>query len=155
MADHLFMTVALAALVPVATRARAAEPPATQPALRTVEEVYPMLASRALRLATLRHLPDGVRLQCGELRITQTGLSQELKTVPAHTREQFRKSPFFFLEQIATPRLLLKAARRQSGCSEDPTGGTSQDEIIKNYLATVFNNFCDKYIQNKGDFLPG
>lgn len=132
---------------------RSASQPATRPAA-SVESVYPGLAAGALTFAVPGDLPAGVLLESGEIRLTDKDLAGELGKAPAELRPQLDRSGFFLLEQMATQRLLLIAARRQPGNTS-----LNDEEAIQEHLQKTVAveeptelEIRDFYEQNKEAF---
>lgn len=100
---------------------------------RTVDEVYPGLASGAFPQAVLADLPAGVLMKSGDLELTTQSLSGELSQAPPYLRKDLDKNLFFLLEQLATKDLLLKLARQSAKSEDGPTSG-SEKELIGAYF---------------------
>jgi len=104
----------------------------------TVETAYPGLASGALAMATLGELPDGTRVRAGEIAVTDQDLQAIASKAPAELQGQVSKNAFFFVEQIATRKLLLAAAA--PGLKAPPAGkeaGADEAQRIQEYLKGV------------------
>ena len=110
----------------------APEVPKDAPVLR---DVYPTLASGALRLGRLTDLPDNVLLQTEGVSITESDLQGELTQSPAETREEMRKNAFFLLEQKATMELLTALAQQRIGNASLP-----RDQVLQRYFEDITRN---------------
>ena len=98
----------------------------------TVSATYPGLASGGLTHATLAGLPAGTILKAGGLVIAEKELAAEVAKAPPEVREQLKKNTFFLLEQMATGKLLLRAAKARSAA-----GASSDREVVGAYLKAV------------------
>ena len=98
----------------------------------TVGDEYPELASAALVHARLVALSGGVVLQAGDLVVTREDIEKELAQSLPQVREQLSKSGFFFLEQMATERLLVREARQSPGAKS----GDDQT-VVQAYMREV------------------
>jgi len=98
---------------------------------------FPGLASSGLTHARLADLPKGVLLKAGELTVTESQLEEETAKAPAEVKGQLRKYAFFMLEQMATQRLLLQAAKRYEAEEHAALPGKSDSEVIQAYVAKM------------------
>jgi thioredoxin 1 len=126
---------------------------------RTVESVYPGLASGALAFATLRDLPDPIIMRSGDLKITSLELNNEIAKASQPIREQLLKNQFFLLEQLATRELILRAATQNDPLFQKNNSGNPEEEVIQNYFKelvskTVVTNqeIVDFFTENKDLF---
>lgn len=125
------------AIVLTSTAWAAGETLTSRPADRTVEGAYPDLASGALRQARLKPLSRGVLLKCGDIKIAREDLSKQLKLARPELSKQLEKHAFYLLEQVATPRLLLKAARKKTPESQPSEAPQDDEQLIIRYLDRV------------------
>lgn len=100
----------------------------------TVSEMYPNIASLALVHAKPAELPEGVLLQAGDIKVTQTELDAELEKAAPAMREQLRKNAFFILEQMATSRLLGQEARKAALLAGKDPSTMAEKEMIQSYF---------------------
>jgi thioredoxin 1 len=117
-------------------------PTGTTPAAKaivpaTVEEAYPGLASSVLKYARIAELPDGILLDAPGVTISEKELAAEAAKAPENLRDQLDKSAFFLLESIATPKLLLAAAKQEAARQGKSLEGKEDAEIIKAHLSSV------------------
>jgi thiol-disulfide isomerase/thioredoxin len=100
---------------------------------KTVESLYPGLASGALTFARLSGLPSGVLLRADTVEIAASELEKELAGAPAAVQPQLKKNGFFLLENLATKKLLLHVAGKNAGMAK---AAVEQDDakIIQAYL---------------------
>ncbi len=95
----------------------------------TVEEAYPGLATGILKLARLSDLNKGEILKTQDVSIKESSLNEILsKTEPA-MQAQLAKYKFYLLEEHATNKILLQAARKAGFKENEP-----EEEIISKYL---------------------
>ena len=144
-----------------------ANEPTTQPAQatsapsddapKTIERQYPRLASGCLLQAGTRQLAEGVLLRCGEIRITQKELDEEIAKANQALQDQLRKNAFFLLEQIAIQRLLLAEARVSLTKAKVDVAAMSDQQIIQAHLSRLVKDVAVVdaearafYEQNKG-----
>ena len=103
-------------------------------AAKSVGEAYPGLTPGALSFALIKDMSEDTLLQAGSVRITAKELRAEISKVSESLRSQFRKNTPFFLEQIATPKLLAEVARKTAAEKKIDLSGKSEPEIIQSYL---------------------
>ena len=103
--------------------------PGDAPVLR---DVYPTLASGALRLARLTALPGNVLLQAEGVSVTEGDLQNALDQAPPDMQEELRKNAFFLLEQESTLALLTALAQRRIGNTSLP-----RDRLLQRYFEVV------------------
>ena len=101
--------------------------------MKTIDAVYPGLASGALSQASLTNLPDGILLKSKGLEISSKELEQEIQKLPAEIKPQMEKNRLFFLEQMATRRLLVLLAQNDSGT-------THTEEVENSMIQSYFEN---------------
>lgn len=97
---------------------------------KTIEDLYPGLASDSLQRATTARLPKGTLLAAGDLVIKESELTRAINQSEPAVRRQLAKNAFFLLENLATKRLLLQEAY-QSGHKK----GGDEDPIIRNFIS--------------------
>ena len=77
---------------------------------KTVELVYPNLATGVLTYAKIGILPEGILLKCNGIEISRKDIDQNIARQPKQLRRDLTKNAFFLLEQEANDKLLLKIA---------------------------------------------
>ena len=112
----------------------AAHPPASAPAEQTLSEAYPGLLSGALVHARPAALPAGTVLKAGRHVVTEKDLAAEIAQAPEAVREQLGRNGLFVLEQMATSRLLLDAARAAAGKDGKDPAKASEPELLRPYF---------------------
>lgn len=105
--------------------------PQTPPS-KTIEELYPGLASDVLKLAVPAKLPTGVLLSAGEFSIKESEISRVIKGSEAGLRRQLSQNAFFLLENMATKGLILQEARKAG-----ITQGTDKQMINDFFSKTI------------------
>ena len=114
---------------------------------KTVDELYPGLASDSLKSANLAKLPKGTLLTSRSLIIKESELTREINQSDPALRKQLIKNAFYLLEKMATKQLVLQEAHKagyKKGSAEDQTitnflsekvkPGTISDEELKKFL---------------------
>ncbi|HUU29878.1 MAG TPA: thioredoxin family protein [archaeon] len=104
---------------------------------KTVESVYPGLASGALTFANLGELTAPVILRSGDLEVTSQKLNEEIVKAPQEMRGQLRKNQFFLLEQLVAKDLLLHAAKQKAASTQEDNSEKAETEIIQNYFKAL------------------
>jgi thioredoxin 1 len=106
-------------------------------------------------------LPEGVLLRCGELCLTEKDLSQEIAKGSPEVQGQLKKNKFFVLENMATGKLLLLAAKAEAAKAGKDISGKSDQELIKSYMAgrvgevKVTDREVAEFYQNNQDVCGG
>lgn len=97
---------------------------------KTVEDLYPGLASDSLQWATTAKLPKGTLLTADDLSIKASELSRAIRQSEPAVRKQLANNAFFLLETMATKRLLLQEARK---AGHKISG--DEDQLIMNFVS--------------------
>jgi len=127
------IAVVLASLVSAALAEEEAPP-------QTVQSAYPGLVAGALASASIGDLEAGVLLDMGEDQITQQELNEVLVGSPKKMREQLRKNSLFLVQEIATKKLLLRAAREWAQEQNVDLEGKAEPEVISEYLQDMVSD---------------
>lgn len=101
---------------------------------KTVDTLYPGLASGVLTLARLAELSTGVLLRADTAEISVRELEKELASAPANVQAQLKKNAFFLLENMAAKNLLLRLAGKKEGSAKADSGDQGDSKIIQAYL---------------------
>lgn len=104
---------------------------------QTVEQAYPGLASFSLGQAKLARLPQGVLLRCGEVTIKARDLEAEIAKAPSEIKTQLSKNRFFLLEQVATGKLLVQAARGDAREQGRDISGQDDNALIRGLFESL------------------
>jgi thiol-disulfide isomerase/thioredoxin len=104
------------------------------PNVPTIGEKYPGLASSALTYARVAALPDGVLLKAGELTISEKDITSRIAQAPQAQQDQLRKNAFYVLENVATGKLLVQAAKT-SVPNADPNA--KEQDLIQRHLQGI------------------
>ena len=99
-------------------------------ASRTVNSVYPGLATGALTHAVLGEMPDGVLLRSDGVEISSADVAKRIADAPPAIRKELEANAFFLLEDSATAEILLDMGRKQAaGEGIDPSSRSRNDLI--------------------------
>lgn len=100
-----------------------------QAADKTFEDLYPGLASGALKAATVAALAQGTLLVAGDLVIKESEINKIIRQSETAVRKQLTQNAFFLLDNMATKRMLLQEASR-AGFKEG-----DEDRVIMDFLS--------------------
>ena len=95
----------------------------------TVEDLYPGLASQALKFARPAKLPKGTLLTAGKLTIQEAEIKRAISQSEPEMKKQLDRNAFFVLDNLATSKLLLQEAY-QAGSKT----GKDEVQVIKIFL---------------------
>ncbi len=144
----------ICSIISLITAVAPAEVKKTEPA-KTIEEIYPNLASGVLTFARIGEIAKGVLLKAENVEIRYEDINKRIEAQPAQLREQLKKNAFFVLEQEATNKLLLQVAKKTA---KNPNGRDAK-KLVDNYTkqltekATVTEQEIQKfYIENESIF---
>lgn len=100
-----------------------------------VIDVYPLLPAKGLGWAKLAKLPENVLLRSGDIVITKDDFKAGLGSLPGMIKDQCAADPYFGLEIVAMPRLLISEAQKFYAAQgvQAPAG----EQLIKQYIATL------------------
>jgi len=104
---------------------------------RTVAQAYPNLVHGMLAAARLADLPDGVVLRCTGVEITKKEIDGLLARSPASLREQLRRNAVHLLDELATKKVLLAAARDEAAKAGKDLAGKTDTQIVNEYAAGI------------------
>jgi len=104
---------------------------------KTVQALYPTLASGVLTFARLGELPQGVLLRSDNVKIRVGDVNEAIAKQPKQFQEQLKKNAFFVLEQEATGRLLLKLARQNLDKTPEETAAKDDQALINKYIERI------------------
>ncbi|MBE3070350.1 MAG: thioredoxin family protein, partial [Planctomycetes bacterium] len=79
-----------------------------------VSATYPGLASGCLTYARLSDLPKGTLLKAGDLSLAEKDVAAEIAKSPQDVRAELKKNKFYVLEQIASPKLIVRIAKAEA-----------------------------------------
>lgn len=106
---------------------------AEQAQKKTVEALYPNLASGALVYAQPKTLPEGVLLKAEGVEIKQAEIETAIAQQPPQVQAMLKKEMFYVLEQEAAGKLLVQVARKTlDGQGQNPE--QMSDEQLINAL---------------------
>ena len=119
----------------------AAESPASSPATpakpSTVQDAYPGLASKSLTFARLNDLPAGIVLKAEGISITAKEVANEIAKAPQETQAQLKKNAFFVLENLATRKLLVAAAKTKIPAMRTDAASIAERDLLDGYFKDV------------------
>jgi thiol-disulfide isomerase/thioredoxin len=104
------------------------------PGPQTVEDAYPGLVNGALASATVGDLPDGVVLDMGDARITRAQVQAVVDGAADDLKEQLGKNRLYLVQEMATKKLLLRAAQEWASKEGIDLKGRSEPQAIAAYL---------------------
>ena len=124
-----------------------------------VSEAYPGLASGCLTYARLADLPQGTLLEAGDLVLTEKDVAGEVAQADPEMQPQLRKNGFFVLEQVAGPKLLVRAAKAEAARTGKELSSQADQLIIDDHLGSLAEKVevadaevADFYQKNKDTF---
>jgi thioredoxin 1 len=79
---------------------------------KTIEDLYPGLASDVLKTASPTKLPQGTLLTAGGFTIKESEITKVISGSNEAVRKQLTQNAFFLLENMATKGLVLQEARK-------------------------------------------
>ncbi|MEW6187340.1 MAG: thioredoxin family protein [Thermodesulfobacteriota bacterium] len=80
--------------------------------VKTIEDLYPGLASDVLKTAIPAKLTKGILLTSGGLTIKESDVTEVINASQASVRKQMSQNAFFLLENMATKGLILQEAKK-------------------------------------------
>ena len=104
-------------------------PPVQGQTNKTVEDLYPGLASGALKAAIPAKLPKGTLLTAGSLKISESQIAKAINRAEPEVRKQLAQNAFYLLEGMATKQILLQEAYKAGHKKGE------EDKIISNFLS--------------------
>ena len=137
MRNRTSMRFAIAAVKLLVRDAIAADEAPSSAAPKTAETpaevaaVYPGLMSGILTHARLSDLPQGVLLRSGDVTVTLEELDKAIREAPERVREQLKKNALFFLEQLATSKVLLAIGREAVSEENSDAARLSDNEVVR------------------------
>jgi len=106
----------------------------TSSSVKTVEHLYPNLASGVLTYAKTSTLPEDILLKTDGIEIAQKDIEQSIMEQPEQFQQELKKNAFFVLEQEATGKLLkILAQKHLSGQGKDTSSLTDQ-QMFQTYF---------------------
>jgi thioredoxin 1 len=125
----------------------------------TIDETYPGLLSGALASAVPAELPPGILVALGKDEIGKEMLDGIVAKSPADLRAQLARNSIFLADELATKRLLFRAASEAAQAKGVTLEGKAEPDIITDYLqglvadVTVTDaEIADYYRQNSAMF---
>jgi len=104
---------------------------------KSVDALYPGLASGALTFARPASLSTGTLLRVETVVISAAEFEKELANAPEELQPQLKKNAFFLLENLATKKLLLHLAKKNRDTTKADSAGQTDSQIIRAYLEPI------------------
>lgn len=105
--------------------------------IKTVDEVYPDLATGVLKYAKLSDLQNNILVNCGNLEIKNDDLEKIISEVPETMKQQIEKNAFFVIEQEATRKVLVQLAVKDQADSGVKDVKKDENQQIQSYLMKI------------------
>ena len=102
--------------------------------IKTVEQLYPNLASGILTCAKVNTLQEGVLLKTSDIQITQSDIEASTAKQPPQFRQELTRNGFFVLEQQATEKLLRKLAMERLAVQGKDVNSMNDNQMIKTFF---------------------
>jgi thioredoxin 1 len=99
--------------------------------VKTVEQLYPNLATSALTYAKVGTLPEGILLKTDGIEIGKKDIDGIIVQQPEQSWKELQKNAFFVLEQQATGKLLLKIAKQELSKQNKDVAAMPDNELVK------------------------
>ena len=107
---------------------------------KTIDEMYPTLATDGLRFAVPADLSDGVILESGELKIKPNDLNEQIRLAPEEFWPQMKRNLFFVLETYVGALLLQYEAEEWVAQNPNINVKPDDEELILKFLAYLTND---------------
>jgi len=104
---------------------------------KTVEQLYPNLATGILTYAKAGILQDGVLLKTADIQIAQSDIDTVIAKQPPQLQQELRKNAFFVLEQEATDKLFKKLAKESISSQSKDVNSMDDDQLIKTFFEDI------------------
>jgi len=98
---------------------------------KTVEQLYPNLATGVLTFAKVGTLPEGILLKSEDVAISAKDIDSAISSQPEQFHAELKNNAFFVLEQEATRKLLLKIAKQELSRQNRDITTKLDNQIIK------------------------
>lgn len=108
----------------------------TSNSIKTVEQLYPNLATSVLTYAKVGTLPKDILLKTDGIEIGKKDIDGIIVQQPEQSWKELQKNAFFVLEQEATGKLLLKIAKQELSKQNKDIAAIPDNELVK----TLFDN---------------
>ena len=109
----------------------------TSNSVKTVEQLYPNLATSALTYAKVGTLPEGILLKTDGIEIGEKDIDGIIVQQPEQSRQELQKNAFFILEQEATGKLLRIIAKQELSKQNKNTAAMPDNELVKAFFENL------------------
>jgi thioredoxin 1 len=104
---------------------------------KTVEQLYPNLATGILTYAKAGVLQDSVLLRAPDIQIAQSDIDTVIAKQPLQFQQELRRNAFFVLEQEAAGRLIKKLAKERLSSQGKDVNSMDDNQLIKTFLEGI------------------
>jgi len=104
---------------------------------KTVEQLFPNLATGVLTYAKAGALPEGILLKSESIEISSRDIDKSISGQPKQFQSELKKNAFFVLEQEATGKLLLKTAKQGLAKENKDLAGKTDNELVKAFFKNL------------------
>lgn len=105
--------------------------------IKTVEQLYPNLASGILTYAKVGILQDSVLLNTADIQITQSDIDADIAKQPPQLQQELRQNAFFVLEQEAAVKLFKKLAKESLSSRGKDANSMDDNQLIKTFFEDI------------------
>jgi thioredoxin 1 len=109
----------------------------TSNSVKTVEQLYPTLATSVLTYAKVRTLPEGILLKTDGIEIAQKDINQIISQQPEQSQQKLQKNAFFVLEQETTGKLLLKLAKQELSKQNKDVAAMPDNQLVNVFFENL------------------
>jgi len=102
--------------------------------VKTVEQLYPNLASGVLTYAKIALLPENILLRAEGTEINSKDLDEAISKQPIQLQQELKDNAFFVLEQEATGKLLKVLARKHLSKQGKDTSSMTDQQTFQDYF---------------------
>jgi thioredoxin 1 len=104
---------------------------------KTVEQLYPNLATGILTYAKADALQDGVLLKTADIQITQLDIDAVIAKQLPQFQQELRKNAFFVLEQEAAGRLIKKLAKESLSRQNKDVNSMDDNQLVNTFFEDI------------------
>jgi len=109
----------------------------TSDSVKTIEQLYPNLATGALSYAKVGTLPEGILLKTDGIEIGKKDIDGIIVQQPEQSWRELQKNAFFVLEQQATGKLLLKIAKQELSKQNKDVAAMPDNQLINGFFENL------------------
>ena len=102
--------------------------------LKTVEQLYPNLASGVLTYAKVETLAEGVLFKSEGIEIRSSDIDKSISNQPKQLQPELKKNSFYVLEQEATGKLLKKIAAEKLSNSGEDAASMDESQLLQTFF---------------------